>query len=58
MIRVRPIPVFEAETRHPTKGFAAMAAYHEELPRAGVLLDDAVLRLDGLWAGSRSDCPP
>ena len=46
MIIVRSIPEFEAETIPATPDealFAAMATYHEELARAGVLLDAAGL---------------
>jgi hypothetical protein len=46
MIMVRSIPEFEAETQPaPDEAlFAAMAAYHEELARAGVLLDASGLQ--------------
>ena len=46
MIMVRTAPEFEAEpTPVPDEAmFAAMAAYHEELARAGVLLDAAGLQ--------------
>jgi hypothetical protein len=46
MIIVKSTPEFEAETR-PTPDqavFAAMASYHEELARAGVLLDASGLQ--------------
>jgi hypothetical protein len=46
MIIVKSTPEFEAETQ-PTPDealFAAMAAYHEELARAGVLLDASGLQ--------------
>ncbi|KQP45095.1 YciI family protein [Pseudorhodoferax sp. Leaf274] len=50
MILVRSVPAFEAETQpvpdlatHADM-FAGMAAYHEELARAGVLLDAAGLK--------------
>ncbi|RCW67504.1 YciI family protein [Pseudorhodoferax soli] len=50
MILVRSVPAFEAETQpvpdDPAHAgmYAAMAAYHEELARAGVLLDAAGLK--------------
>jgi hypothetical protein len=46
MIMVRTAPQFEAEpTPVPDEAmFAAMAAYHEELARAGVLLDASGLQ--------------
>jgi len=46
MILVRSVPAFEAATQPvPDEAlYAAMAAYHEELARAGVLLDAAGLK--------------
>jgi hypothetical protein len=46
MIIVKSIPEFEAETQPaPDEAvFAAMATYHEELARAGVLLDASGLQ--------------
>ena len=46
MIMVRSVPEFEAEpTPRPDEAmFAAMAAFHEELARAGVLLDASGLQ--------------
>ncbi len=45
MIIVRSIPAFEAETTPVADDalYAAMAAYHEDLAKAGVLLDAAGL---------------
>jgi hypothetical protein len=45
MIIVRSTPGFEAETRPAPDAavFTAMATYHEELARAGVLLDGSGL---------------
>jgi hypothetical protein len=47
MIIVKSCPAFEADTVPPSAPdealFAAMAAYHEELARAGVLLEGAGL---------------